>query len=133
MSLRASVFVWGLEVKHPTAKFVLLALANHAKDDGTEARPAIATIAAETGLVRRTVQPWLTQLVAWGLIEVQRAAGGHRPTVYRIPIPEDFDISRQARIAPLEGAPDRQSTTQTGNLRTLGRQSTHSRQAIPAP
>ena len=66
-------------------KSVLLALANYADDaDGTECRPALATIAAWTGrsLVRTRVI--MRELRRRGLIAVIRPHAPHRPPVYAL-------------------------------------------------
>lgn len=52
-----------------TARYVLAALGEHAKSDGTQARPSIATIRYYTGYDRRTVQRALRRLEEGGLIE----------------------------------------------------------------
>lgn len=65
-------------------RLVLLALADHAADNGTGARPGIARICWKTDLKRRTVERILSQLRATGVIE-KVSGGGHRQAVeYKI-------------------------------------------------
>jgi hypothetical protein len=68
-------------------KLVLLGLANHARPDGTEARPAVATLAAYAFCSDRTVQRVLRALEADGWIEctgTHEVARGGRVNVYRL-------------------------------------------------
>jgi len=75
-------YAWALEL--PTSeKFVAVALADHAHDDGSEARPSQALIAKKTGLSERQVRRSLANLVERGVIELVRGGGHHRPNVYR--------------------------------------------------
>ena len=55
-------------VKASTSKFVLLALADHANDEGKGAYPSIETIGKKTSLQRRTVQRALDALIKNGYI-----------------------------------------------------------------
>ena len=85
---------WVLEHEATTTgtdRLVLLALANHANDNG-EAWPSIDTIAREAGVQRRqTVKDALARLVAAGLIEREingapdhRLRADRRPNLYRL-------------------------------------------------
>ena len=85
---------WVLEHEATTTgtdRLVLLALANHANDNG-EAWPSIDTIAREAGVQRRqTVKDALARLVAAGLIERKingapdhRLRADRRPNLYRL-------------------------------------------------
>lgn len=67
--------VWRTEL--PTIeKMVLLVIADHASDDGTEAWPSQATIAAKASISIRTVQRSVNSLVAKGYLWMQKGAGG---------------------------------------------------------
>lgn len=55
-------------VSKPTARFVLLGLANHAGPDGTAAFPSVATLCEYTGLSERAVRSNLRELEALGVI-----------------------------------------------------------------
>lgn len=62
----------------PSDKLVLLALADHAHDDGTSAKPGIAHLAWKTDLSERTVQRCLKNLEEAGLITPTAHAEGGR-------------------------------------------------------
>lgn len=65
-------------------RLVLLALADHAADNGTGARPGIDRLRWKTDLKRRTVERILSQLRSAGIIE-KVSGGGHRQAVeYKI-------------------------------------------------
>lgn len=53
----------------PTEKLVLLAMADHARDDGTGCYPSIATLAKKTSLSRRGTQKLVARLKASRLID----------------------------------------------------------------
>lgn len=116
---------WALaqqDVSDPTARHVLLCLANYANERGMGAFPAVSTLCRDTGLSERTVQAKLAFLTDSGVIRrgnqaiaaayVDRA--DRRPTVY------DLDLSRGAAGAPGQahgvqlGANGVQLTTERG-------------------
>ena len=55
---------------------VLLIIADHASDDGTEAWPSQATIAVKASISIRTVQRAVNSLVAGGYLWMEKGAGG---------------------------------------------------------
>lgn len=59
-----------------TEKMVLLVIADHASDDGTEAWPSQVTIGKKASISVRTVQRSVNSLVAKGYIWLQKGAGG---------------------------------------------------------
>jgi hypothetical protein len=59
-----------------TEKMVLLVIADHASDDGTEAWPSQVTIGNKASVSVRTVQRSVNSLVAKGYIRLQKGAGG---------------------------------------------------------
>lgn len=65
-----------------SSKLVLLALADHANDDGNAARPGLARLEVKTGLSRRTVQRALAHLEEHGVITAcgYRSGGAGRAT-----------------------------------------------------
>jgi hypothetical protein len=75
------VWDWSLPA---TEKLVALKLADCADDQGRNAWPAVATIAADCGLSRRGTQEVLRRLVTRGCIEVQADATNRKSTTYRI-------------------------------------------------
>ncbi|NOT26096.1 MAG: hypothetical protein HOP16_08330 [Acidobacteria bacterium] len=70
--------------RRPEVKAVLLALANRCSDDGTNARPAVATIAAEVEISVRTAHACLATLRNLKLIEEQAPPRQHKPRVWRL-------------------------------------------------
>jgi hypothetical protein len=84
-------------------RLILLALADHAADNGTGARPGIARICWKTDLKRRTVERILSQLRKIGVIE-KVSGGGHRQAVeYKI-------ILSAGELKPAFGANDETET-----------------------
>lgn len=81
----------------PNAKLVLMALADHAHDDGTNAWPSVALLARKTGYGERQVQRILAELVNTGLIRVQTPGGkgaNAGPTVYALNVDTTFALQR---------------------------------------
>lgn len=76
------------------AKLVLIALAERAHADGSDAYPSVKTLARYAQCSERTVQRVLRALVADGVVVVQEAhdRGHHRPTTYAI------DLQRLAAL-----------------------------------
>lgn len=96
MSVRATTWAWEQQIP-PNGKILLVALADHAHDNGENSWPSVATLCTKTGLSRSTVQRLLTSLLNEGIISVQRAGGvdGKTPTVYALNIEESFAVSKR--------------------------------------
>lgn len=77
----------------PSEKLVALALADHAHDDGTEARPGMASLAIKTTLSKRQVQRVLKSLVLKGVIEE------YKPSTYTTPAWYRFILDRHGNLA----------------------------------
>lgn len=84
--MAAALRVPGLK---PSAKLVLVGIANHDGDGG--AWPSVATLSAYAGVTTRQVQKLISELVAAGLVTVEANAGGsastpadRRPNLYRL-------------------------------------------------
>jgi hypothetical protein len=75
LSIRVMSEVW-LTKLPLTEKMVLLVIADHASDDGTEAWPSQATIAKKASVSIRTVQRSVNTLVEKGFVYMQKGAGG---------------------------------------------------------
>ena len=108
-------------------KMVLLVIADHASDDGTEAWPSQATIAAKASISIRTVQRAVNSLVAAGYLWMEKGAGGsancredRRPHRYTINIKRlrgdiestreergDIEATNEATLAPTTGRQSR--------------------------
>jgi len=79
---------------------ILLAIADHASDDGSDAWPSIETLAKKCRLSERTIQRAIKSLAERGQIRVGRQQGGpsylgprQRPNVYTI-------VMRGDRLSP---------------------------------
>lgn len=94
---------WALNVKgiDPTAKLVLLGLANHAHKDGTEAFPAVKTLADYASVSERTARRHLGDLRKTGYITpTANPSGGRLPTTYRI------NMDPLAELELMDSTPD---------------------------
>lgn len=80
LSIKIMSAIWDGGPKGSTLRFVLIALADNANDDG-ECWPSVATIGRKTGLCERAVRTALRQLEADGWL--QTANGGGRNGVNR--------------------------------------------------
>lgn len=112
MSVRVQTYVWQLDLR-PTEKLVAIALADHAHDDGSEARPSQALLARKTGLDERTIRRILVKLLELGVIVLYKPYGQHRANNYTFNLPEDFGKIRADTVPSLNksqsGHPRRQS------------------------
>ena len=69
--------VWDIDL--PTSeKMVLLVIADHADDEGTNSWPSMATIARKASISPRQAQRLIKSLADSGLLSVEDQAGGHR-------------------------------------------------------
>lgn len=84
MSIQALAWV----LKHSKSKLgdrlVLLSIADNCHEDGTDAYPSVATIAAKARVDRRTVQRCVRNLVAMGELEVSPSRNDKGTLRYRI-------------------------------------------------
>jgi DNA-binding transcriptional ArsR family regulator len=87
MSILLQTKVWRADID-PTAKLVLLRLADFADDDGSRVFPSVARVADDCGLSARAVQTALRRLEAGGLLIMvaEADARSQRPRAYRIDI-----------------------------------------------
>jgi hypothetical protein len=86
------------------AKMILLGLAEHARNDGSEAWPSVRTLAAYAECHERTVQRHLRTLEAAGLVRMQREARGSQPRCWKISLSALTALtpSRGDNVTPLE-------------------------------
>jgi hypothetical protein len=75
--------VWQRKLGHPEQS-ILLALADHAEDDGTNVYPSVGYTAWKTGYSGRQVRRILGAMRERGVLVVVQDATQHRPTEYRI-------------------------------------------------
>jgi hypothetical protein len=124
MSIRLMSEVWRTDLA-TIEKMVLLVIADHASDDGTEAWPSQATIAAKASISIRTVQRAVNSLVENGYLWMQKGAGGsatcredRRPHKYTINIKRlrgDSETTRDER-GDIESDNGATLATSTGRL-----------------
>ena len=95
MSVKQMALVWEYEFK-PAHQQIMLALADHAHDDGTEIRPSVGRLAWKTGYSERQVQRNLKELRNdLKILVLQRKGGGRgNPNVYR------FDWTKGVKKSP---------------------------------
>jgi hypothetical protein len=80
MSVRQTAAVWALRLPHNEA-WVLMALADHADDDGKRVYPSMGYLAWKTGYGERQVRRIMGRLKERGVIEpVRHRLGGRSPT-----------------------------------------------------
>ncbi len=115
MSIEQMTAVWALELPHNKA-WVLMALADHAWDDGTNCFPGVRRVAWKTGYGDRQVRRVLHDLREDGLIKaVAFGYGGSRPTKYTL------HLDAGAKKSPLpewSETPDKMSDTPVLAVRT---------------
>lgn len=88
MSIHALKWAWSQQCPNPTAKLVLVALADHANADG-ECWPTMKSVAALAGVSTRTVHDHIKALEGAGLVErgERRMHGGQfRGWTFHLPI-----------------------------------------------
>jgi hypothetical protein len=119
MSIRLMAEVWRTDL--PTVeKMVLLVIADHANDEGTQSYPSQATIASKASISVRTVQRAVNSLVSEGYIRLFKHSGGsagcredRRPHLYQI----NLGKLRGDNLSGRQEIPDETTmTTTTGRL-----------------
>jgi hypothetical protein len=117
MSIRLMSEVWRTDL--PTIeKMVLLVIADHASDDGTEAWPSQATIAAKASISIRTVQRAVNSLVENGYLWMQKGAGGSA-TCREDRRPHKYTINIKRLRGDTESARDERGDNESDNGATL--------------
>jgi hypothetical protein len=101
MSIRVMSDVWDLSESTGSARLVLLAIADSCDHDGTNAWPAIETIAKKTKVSRSTVQRAVKDLV--GLGELRVVPGPSHIRSDRRPNGYEISFSRGFRLTPRDG------------------------------
>lgn len=86
MSIEVMSWVWKKSKATGTDKFVLLAIADNAWDDGSNAWPSVATISRKTGLSTRTVQRCIQNLHDIGELSTMDRPG--HSNLYRVVMSE---------------------------------------------
>ena len=87
MSIKCLAWAWGKQLP-PLPKLVLLAIADHADDNGY-AWPGVSGVAQKCGVSKRTVQRYVNTLVQRAIISVetrQRPDGSNTSNAYQLNI-----------------------------------------------
>ena len=96
MSIRVMSDVWDLSESTGAARLVLLAIADSCDHDGTNAWPAIETIAKKTKVSRSTVKRCIKELVSLGELLVvpgpSHIRSDRRPNGYEISFSRGFNL-----------------------------------------
>lgn len=111
MSTVQLALVWPL-ILDPSAKAVLVSLADQASDDG-ECYPAVGTIAQRTCLSERTVQGAIARLQAMGLLRVSLQASRRRTNAYTLTIEASTCPRSLSRAQQKAAARQAQEASQT--------------------
>lgn len=115
MSIRVMTWVWNESRSKKNARLLLLAIADCASDDGSNAYPSVAELIRKTGLSERAVQSTLADLVKLGELAVYRNAGPGGCNRYRVimtpagsappQIPHPADSAPPQDLPPQKTAP----------------------------
>ena len=96
MSIRATAWAWTTQAA-PTAKLVLLALADFADESGY-CWPRVSVLVEMTGLSERAVRTAITALTAAGLLITDRAVGRGNSSRYVLSINLDPEKVREMQV-----------------------------------
>lgn len=131
MSLEAITWALRQPIKHSSAKFVLVALANCAGGDSALAWPSVAYLSHATGQDRKTVVANLQRLQEWGLIEDtgKRTGTTKQIVVYRLACtPDLFSVGEEKRNGSESGTvPESEESQNRNSSDNGGKQSRFSR------
>lgn len=118
MAINVQNWVWSLDLP-PHLKYVAIALADHARPDGSQARPSQAALARKTGLTDRSVRRALHELCERGVIEkVKKGRTGSATNYTFLGVPQD-EVGRTPTSYPKGG--DRTPTSgRIGRPRPVG-------------
>lgn len=103
MSIRLMSAIFESETLGPTERLVMLALADHADDDG-RCYPSIARLCQRTGLSERAVQTNIRKLVDQGYIRIVLGGGKGNSNLYFISANPAADAPRR-KCTPAADAP----------------------------
>ena len=78
MSIKVSTYVWEHSKQKGTALLLMLAIADHAHDDGGGAYPSVQTLAKKSRTTTRNVRLLLPKLEAAGELDIKRVPGATR-------------------------------------------------------
>ena len=118
MSIHVADWVWHHSIHKGTALLLMLAIADHAHDDGGGAYPSIDALAQKIRMSPRQVKRVVQQLVVSGELEVDENAGPRGCHIYRItmrpgsPPPEGDNLSPPSDDSGPGGHPGATTVTQ---------------------
>lgn len=121
MSVKIMSRIFETECFKPTERLILLALADHANDEG-ECYPSIARLCYRTGLSERAVQNNIRLLKASGFLEIEAGGGRKNCNLYRIKTPHEMHpapdapphlIPETPHIVTINPAPDAPEPSRT--------------------
>lgn len=114
MSVKVMTWVWDHSRSKKTERLVLLAIADCASDDGSNAYPSMAEIRRKTGLSERAAQSAIKNLVSFGELFVGRNAGPRGCNRYRVIMVTPADPAPpQNQHPPQETTPAESAPPQT--------------------
>lgn len=93
MGIKASEWVYHHVSAPPDYKMVLVAMADHADDNGL-CYPSMSTIGKKAGVHPRTAKRKIKRLIEMGVMSVNRRSGGYNNTTnqYRLHLEAGFDL-----------------------------------------
>jgi len=89
MSIKIMSQIWNGGPEKQSDRFVLLALADYANDDG-ECWPSIAVVMRKTCMSKRGIQTVLRRLKADGWLEIEAGGGRKNCNLYRVKTPQEM-------------------------------------------
>lgn len=108
MSNEAINWAFAQPIKHSTAKFVLVVMANHAPDGDWLAWPSVASLAEATGQDRKTVLENLKRLAALGYIV---DTGARKGATKQVPV---YQLNREP--VPVSEQSQKRDDTENGTV-----------------
>ena len=102
MSIKIMSMIWGRGPDNQSERFVLLALADYANDEG-ECWPSIEGVARKTCLTDRGVRKIMRRLEETGWLEIEAGGGRKNCNLYRI---KTLNIVQPERRSPLNVVPE---------------------------
>ena len=86
MSIKVMTHIWEHSQQKGSALLLLLAIADHAHDDGTGAYPSVESLATKSRMTPRNVQYVLRNLAASSELSIEPGAGPKGANLYTIPL-----------------------------------------------
>lgn len=142
MSLEAITWALRQPIKHSSAKFVLVVLANCAGAEKAHAWPSVAYLCASTGQDRKTVMANLQRLQEWGMIEDtgKRVGDTKQIVVYKLicgpdlftPPEEDGNSPKNGTVPKTEQSQKRNSPEKAPEQSRFSREESQKRDTEPS-